>query len=168
MITCRECGHQEFAGALFCSECGASLLELGGEVAVLDAPRAPKPPPLLGQTVSHTRNLPRLLVAFLPLTSKRVTLPLEAGEILVGRATADQENPPALDLTPHHGAELGVSRIHAAIQITEQGITIIDLNSTNGTFINNFRLPPELPYPIQNGDELQFGSLLIHIFLLEK
>ena len=168
MTVCRECGHQELAGALFCSECGASLLELGGEVAVLEAPRTPKPPPLLGQKVGHTADLPRLLVAFLPLTSKRITLPLQVGRIVVGRATADQENPPALDLTPHHGAEFGVSRIHAVIEITEQGITLTDLNSTNGTFINNFRLPAELPYPIQNGDELQFGSLLIHIFLLEK
>lgn len=167
MTVCRDCGHQELAGSLFCSECGASLLELGGELAVLEAPRAPKPPPLLGQTVA-TQELPRLLVVFLPLTSKRVTLPLKVGRIVVGRGTADQDPPPALDLTPHHGAEFGVSRTHAIIEITEQGITITDLNSTNGTFINNFRLPAELPYPLQNGDELQFGSLLVHIFLLEK
>lgn len=165
MITCRECGHTEFSGSLFCSECGASLLELGGEVAVLDAPRAPKPPPLVGQTV-NTAELPKMLMVLIPLSSQRIALPLNKGRLVVGRGTAGQDDPPALDMNLYHGAEFGVSRTHAVIQMTEQGIIITDLNSTNGTFLNNFRLPPDLPYPLQNGDEVQFGSLLVHIFLL--
>lgn len=165
MIVCRECQHEEYDGALFCSECGASMLELGGDVAVLEAPRAPKPPDLLGQRVG-TAKLPDEIVLMIPLTGRQLRFPIFGREIRIGRGGKEQADPPEFDTTPENGAEHGVSRNHAVIKSTENGVVIIDLNSTNGTLLNNFRLPPELPYPVKNGDELQFGSLLVHVFLM--
>ena len=54
-----------------------------------------------------------------------------------------------------------ISRHHAELRMTAEGVLLRDLNSTNGTFLNQYRLPPELPYPIKNGDEIQFGNLLV-------
>lgn len=164
MIACRECDTPNYAGALFCSECGASLLELGGEVAVLDAPRAPKPPPLVGQQVGEA-NIPKEIVFMIPLSGRRITLPLKGTDIHIGRGTPGQGPAPEVDTTVENGAEYGVSRNHAVIRLIDQGVVLIDLDSTNGTSLNNYRLPPELPYPLNSGDEIHFGSLLVHVFI---
>jgi pSer/pThr/pTyr-binding forkhead associated (FHA) protein len=42
---------------------------------------------------------------------------------------------------------------------------LIDLESTNGTLLNNYRLSPHEPYPLHSGDEIRFGDLLVHLFL---
>lgn len=164
MVTCRECETVNNAGALFCSECGASLLELGGEVAVLDAPRAPKPPPLVGQQVGEA-DVPQEIILMIPLSGRRLTLPLKGSDIRIGRGTPGQDDPPEVDMTIENGAEYGVSRNHAVIRLIDQGVVLIDLDSTNGTNLNNYRLPPDLPYPIKSGDEIHFGSLLVHVFI---
>ena len=164
MIRCRECEELNYDGSLFCSECGASLLELGGEVAVLDAPLAPTPPPLLGQQVGEV-ELAKEMIVMIPLSGRRITFAVKGqDEIHIGRGTPGL-TPPEIDTTIENGAEYGVSRSHAVIKVTDQGIVLVDLDSTNGTTLNNYRLPPDLPYPIKTGDEIHFGSLLMHIFL---
>lgn len=165
MITCRECGHQEFAGAMFCGDCGLSLLELGGKVAVVDEEAPPeKPPALIGQGTKPLDNDAKM-VLMIPISGRRLTYPLkEYAEIRVGRGVPEDADPPELNLTHDNGAQYGVSRLHALFQLTEQGMVVTDLNSTNGTTLNNFPLPPELPYPVQHGDEVQFGNLLVHLF----
>jgi hypothetical protein len=163
MMTCKECGNQEYQGALFCSQCGASLLELGGELAVLEEAPDPEPPSLLGQQV-RVSQLYETITFMIPLSGRHISLPAK-NDIRIGRATPGQPDPPEVDTTPDNGSEYGVSRNHAVIRISEQGVALIDLNSTNGTTLNNYRLPPELPYPIKNGDEISFGSLLMHVFL---
>ena len=40
----------------------------------------------------------------------------------------------------------------------------MDLNSVNGTWVNNYRLSPRLPYALRSGDELKLGELVIHVF----
>jgi Icc-related predicted phosphoesterase len=163
MAICKECGNDEYEGALFCSECGASLLELGGEVAVLEQAPDPDPPPLIGQQVGTAETYEKLTF-MVPLSGRKIDLEARH-EIRVGRSVPGHDDPPELDTTPDNGAEYGVSRNHAVIKISEQGIVLVDLNSTNGTMLNNYRLPPELPYPIKSGDEISFGSLLMHVFL---
>lgn len=163
MVICKECGNEEYEGALFCSECGVSLLELGGEVAVLELAPDPDPPPLIGQQVG-TAETYSTITFMIPLSGRLVPLPAQ-NDIRVGRSIPGQPDPPELDTTLDNGAEYGVSRNHAIIRTSEQGIVLIDLNSTNGTMLNNYRLPPDLPYPIKSGDEISFGSLLMHVFL---
>jgi pSer/pThr/pTyr-binding forkhead associated (FHA) protein len=36
---------------------------------------------------------------------------------------------------------------------------ITDLNSTNGTFVNEQRLTPNLPHPLSSGDMIRIGSM---------
>jgi pSer/pThr/pTyr-binding forkhead associated (FHA) protein len=54
--------------------------------------------------------------------------------------------------------------MHAAFQLSKQGVVLIDLGSTNGTSLNNARLPARQPFVVQSGDEVRFGDLLIHVF----
>ena len=57
-----------------------------------------------------------------------------------------------------------ISRLHAKLTIVptdmdEDDICIEDLNSTNGTLLNNVPLTPYEKYPITSGDYITFGHL---------
>jgi pSer/pThr/pTyr-binding forkhead associated (FHA) protein len=66
---------------------------------------------------------------------------------------------PDIDLTPYFASENGVSRRHAIVLARRRFLTIRDLNSTNGTFINGLRLMPQQDVPLEHGDRLRFGKL---------
>ncbi|MCI0398077.1 MAG: FHA domain-containing protein [Chloroflexi bacterium] len=166
MIRCRECGSAEPEGALFCSECGNPLVESKNQstaqLPFSDNLTDPLPPSLLGQDLGAITDA-RKVMFVIPSSGRRVTLEL-LEEIRVGRADPTKSVIPELDLTDDKGAEFGVSRMHASIQISNRGVVLVDLGSTNGTLLNNYRLPPDLPYPLHNGDEIRFGRLLVHVF----
>jgi diguanylate cyclase (GGDEF)-like protein len=50
-----------------------------------------------------------------------------------------------------------VSRRHASIQADETGFTVIDLQSTNGTFVNEERVSS---HPLKDGDYLHIGNCI--------
>ena len=52
-----------------------------------------------------------------------------------------------------------VSRQHARILIAERGVTIEDLGSKNGTFVNSE--PVTSPRPLGDGDHVRIGSFLL-------
>jgi len=60
----------------------------------------------------------------------------------------------------------GVSRQHLRLEVGENGVTVTDLGSTNGTRLNGQTLQPyqSTEWPLQ--DRLQIGGLTIHIRLL--
>ncbi|MBL7162404.1 MAG: FHA domain-containing protein [Anaerolineales bacterium] len=51
-----------------------------------------------------------------------------------------------------------VSRDHAELHRTDDALEIIDLGSTNGTFINNEQLQANQPRALGVGDEIRFGD----------
>ncbi len=54
-----------------------------------------------------------------------------------------------------------VSNMHARIEAGPQGAQLIDLGSTNGTFIGERRLPPNQPYPLVPGEEVRIGPFIV-------
>lgn len=165
MIKCSECGTPQAEGTLFCGECGGFLLVEAGKItAVLpfsEFANRPPPPPLASETLTPT-NTSRQILLVVPSSRRRFNLTVQ-DELYIGRASS--ERVPEVDLTADDGAEKGVSRLHAKIQSMQEGLVLIDLESTNGTLLNNYRLPPHQPYPLQSGDEIRFGDLLVHLFL---
>jgi pSer/pThr/pTyr-binding forkhead associated (FHA) protein len=165
MIKCSDCGANQEEGVLFCSECGGFLLVEPGKItAVLpfsEFANRPPPPPLTEEALTPT-SAERKITLVVPGSRRRFKLVIQ-GEIRIGRSSSEQM--PEVDLTDDDGAVKGVSRLHAKIRSVQDGLVLIDLNSTNGTMLNNFRLPPEEPYPLSSGDELRFGDLLVHLFL---
>jgi pSer/pThr/pTyr-binding forkhead associated (FHA) protein len=153
-------------GALYCSECGNSLLKTReqstAQLPFSDSLSDPVPPSLLGQDFGAVSEAKRVMFV-IPSSGRRVFLDLE-DEIRVGRKDTTRQLMPELDLTADRGSDFGVSRLHASIQAQNRGVVLIDLGSTNGTLLNNYRLPPDLPYPLHNGDEIRFGRLLVHVF----
>ena len=167
MIRCKECGKLELSGALFCSECGALLLpdHAVGKAAPLpfiDALDNATTPGLVGQELNPVWEVSHV-TAVIPASGRRIRLELN-DEIRIGRSDPDNDHFPELDLTGDQGTALGVSRVHALIRCSREGIVLIDEESANGTYLNNYHLPPELPYPLHSGDEVRFGRLLVHFF----
>jgi hypothetical protein len=60
------------------------------------------------------------------------------------------------------GAQLGrydnVSRTHAVVWRDGVQVYIRDVDSTNGTFVNERKLPPETDHPLRIGDVVGFGA----------
>jgi len=50
-----------------------------------------------------------------------------------------------------------VSRRHAAFTCTETDCTLTDLESSNGVKVNDARLTPNQPYPLDDGDIIEIG-----------
>lgn len=168
MITCPECSHQELDGTIFCSHCGAPLL---GEdlttsrtvtLPFVDSPASPTPPPLIGKK-SGPASQAAVIRFVIPVSGRQITLEAK-DQLQIGRSDPRRDSYPDLDLTIDGGAEAGISRLHAVISSTAQGVAIMDLNSVNGTQINNYRIPPHLPFALNSGDELKLGTMLIHVF----
>lgn len=81
--------------------------------------------------------------------------------MVVGRSDSRSTYVPDVDLAQLRALEKGVSRRHAAFVRFQDTLHILDLGSINGTFLNGTRLKPETPYPLNAGDQLGLGDLLV-------
>lgn len=52
----------------------------------------------------------------------------------------------------------GTSKQHAGFLYQQGRVWITDLDSSNGTFVNGQRLDPHQAYPLNQGDQIQFGT----------
>jgi hypothetical protein len=52
----------------------------------------------------------------------------------------------------------GVSRLHARLDFTHEQVTVTDLGSTNGTYVNRQRLEPQKPRRLKSGDVVNLGG----------
>jgi len=79
----------------------------------------------------------------------------------VGRSDIAQNWRPELDVIPYGGSapDLGVSRHHARIVRQDGGFAVLDLGSTNGTYVNGHAVPYNQPVALNSGDTLSFGAL---------
>ncbi|MDP3185929.1 MAG: FHA domain-containing protein [Anaerolineales bacterium] len=103
----------------------------------------------------------------------RITLHLvESGQILplaermefsLGRVSEGQPIMPDIDLTPYKAYDKGVSRLHAILRRVKNKIVIMDLGSSNGTYVNGNRLSPQVEHVLTHGDTVHLGKLKIQI-----
>jgi sigma-B regulation protein RsbU (phosphoserine phosphatase) len=77
-------------------------------------------------------------------------IPLEGERITLGRSTASE-----LSFADDHG----LSRQHLVIERTEDGWSLRDLGSKNGTIHNGVRL--DAPVPLRAGDRIMAGHLIL-------
>jgi hypothetical protein len=84
--------------------------------------------------------------------------------LLLGRQDGNEDKID-VDLSAF-GSGSGVSRTHAAIQITHSAIFVRDFESRNGVFVNGEELFPMRDYPLQDGDELKLGNLKLRVIFV--
>jgi hypothetical protein len=142
-VYCPECGFQNPESANYCSKCGTALVRDTGGAET---------------TMAYT---PGELEDASPLEESAVDGPAlvvrsgggRAGEhfIPTGERTTIGRSPECdifLD-------DVTVSRRHAVLRRAEDGFTIEDLGSLNGTFVNRRRIESA---KLADGDELQIGK----------
>ena len=100
----------------------------------------------------------------LDVPSAGVQLVFEWGEVPLGagqRLLIGRKDSPVASHLERLGYEK-VSRRHAEIDCSVDSIvTVKDLNSMNGTFINGEKIAAEVPVPVSAGDEVRFSSTLL-------
>jgi len=84
-------------------------------------------------------------------------------EMILGRKGTGETGPFVLDLSPFGGDEKGVSRMHAAFRRLKNNLFLVDLGSSNGTFVNGQRLTSHQPNMLIEGDEIRLGNLIATI-----
>ncbi len=160
MKVCPNCGHENTEGVIFCQACGVSL---AGE-----HPISTRTLPESEQSQGVPRwGTARFKQGILIVHIKDASEPIELvpdDTIIIGRTDPASGTVPDLDLTPYNGVELGVSRIHAAIVRTDDGLVVEDLGSRNYTHLNGQRLAPHQPRVLRDGDELRLGRLIMRVY----
>ena len=166
MIICPNCQNQEINGAIYCSKCGAQLVD-----AHLITHKIHTAETHLPEESDTDRLQPPPQV---PLQSWISLLLIESGQILpladrteftLGRSAEGQPIIPDVDLTAYNAYANGVSRLHAAIKLVNNRIVVVDLGSSNGTYVNGTRLSPYLEVPVAHGDLVYLGKLKIQILI---
>ena len=101
----------------------------------------------------------QVLLQFLP-SAECIPVPLDGPVILGRRASPDQTRPyGVLDLSDLGAGKRGVSRQHCQLERQDSHLFIIDLDSTNGTYLNGVRLVAYTPYRLADGDRLILSTL---------
>lgn len=85
--------------------------------------------------------------------------------ITIGRRDDHMGVKPSVDLSDLKGVQLGVSRRHAEISAHNGQFFIKDLQSANGTWVNDLRLVSGQYYHLRSGDQLRFGRIICTITL---
>ena len=89
--------------------------------------------------------------------------PLEDGNNLVGRWDPETGAFPEVDLD-QDDPEAKISRKHALIRLEGGNITVEDIGSLNGTYVNRQpRLMPGNPVEIKTGDEIIIGKTFLKL-----
>jgi class 3 adenylate cyclase len=154
-IVCNSCGAVHLPNTLFCDQCGHLLSQtMATDTDALSMPDAP--------TAGAGSSTALKLTLTTPDSSKQFSCVLTTS-LLIGRTDTASGSYPDVDLGSLQGFESGVSRRHARLLRSDQQVLIEDLNSLNGTFVQNVRLHAHHPHVLQPGDELQFGKVVLKI-----
>lgn len=168
MRDCPYCAHQNREGSLFCDECAHRLD--GDGTATIPTRFFEVAPTNQDQMLRNmswgTAHFDEKSSIVLHITNVAEPVMLDPTKrTILGRFDPTSgQYVPDLDLTPFGALENGVSRQHAAIYRNDTTLTVVDMGSANGTHLNGQRLIPNQPRILRDGDEIQFGKLVAHIY----
>jgi len=166
MIKCSNCGYENVSGTLFCVECGAQLDgietltthtiaqdQIAEDLKDKDAAMEPPSSPVNSWISLHLMDSGKIL----PLASRT--------EFTMGRLSEGQPIMPDIDLTPYQAYASGVSRLHAVVKREANRTVVMDLGSSNGTYLNGRRINPHTEEELKHGDVVALGKLKIQVLL---
>jgi len=165
MIICPNCQHKEINGAIYCSKCGAQLIDAHLSTQRIQTAER--------QQIEHSADRIQTPIS-VPMQSWISLHIIESGQILpladrteftLGRSAEGQPIVPDIDLSPYEAFSSGVSRLHAAIKLVNKRTVIVDLGSANGTYLNGVRLPPYIETLVSHGDLISLGKLKLQVLI---
>jgi len=165
MSNCPHCHHTLTPGELICRDCKSVVLPahmLGAETKTITLPEDAN----INIDV-HTNALLNKsgFVLFVGDSATIINVPQRG---YIGRD--DGNNIDTNDLVVYinlsvvGGQHYGVSRLHARVDVDKEGrFAIMDLSSTNGTFLNGKRLKPFQSFPLNEHDILELGQFSVEV-----
>lgn len=117
-----------------------------------DPPMAPTPAPAPVEQIILTHSDPAPIVATSAPMTPALSGPAGRFEIAEGATLITREQGAGMYLD-----STTVSRRHAELRREGSAMTLQDLGSTNGTYVNGERITAETP--LKNGDRVQFGDV---------
>lgn len=179
-VACPHCGDLNPADNLFCESCGYDFVT--GQV-----PEAPEPPPAVPATTAHASEPAAPEQA--PGSPWVIVIEVDPAWFALKGDLADQSCPPAststVSITAHVAligrtsqsrnvrpevaldADSAVSRRHAQLLREGDQLSVVDLSSTNGTYVLSGSEPPSedllpiapgVPAVLHDGDRIHVGA----------
>jgi hypothetical protein len=158
-VVCARCGHENGSDAELCEKCGAPI-EVEPSTAEINTQTFSTKTPLLPDVVL---DMPEKAVVLYFLGNKEPLTVRPRPEITIGRAVMGESESVA-DLTPYGASEKGVSRKHAKIIYSDDKYHLVDLGSTNGTWVNEQKLAPNELRALRSTDMIRLGNLQMFIY----
>lgn len=161
MKVCPSCGNQNLDQANFCDGCGAPLAGAGlaGPPPPIPGPGESSPPAYKGEASPTPAVKIYSNRAMLKSEVTGEAFILEPGkEAVIGRGDPARGLKPDIMLSDNAALSQGVSRLHAKIVHQAGTYYLVDLNSTNSTYINGNRLVPQQFYSLREGDVIELGK----------
>jgi predicted Zn finger-like uncharacterized protein len=113
---------------------------------VLQRPRPAPHAPVLRMPVGQ-----KLSLAVIAGPDSGKTFPVEKPRVVIGRAGSDVEL-----------SDAEISRAHAAIEVSDDTVTVFDLESTNGTYVSGDRVESSL---LDNYGEFEIGGTTLMLIV---
>ena len=189
MIKCGECGYENMDGLDYCDGCGAKITAVApaGEGATAPAAEPPAAPAAASEAPTGEikpaepapaaeaaappaetpppASVPRFKARFEVVRGGRKghEFPIEDGVSYIGRWDPETGSFPEVDLE-QDDPEAKISRKHALVRMENGKITVEDIGSLNGTYVNRQpRLQPGTPVEIKSGDEIIIGKTFLKL-----
>jgi hypothetical protein len=152
---CDRCGYTGLCTCECCPQCGAELRHVECiRTALLS--RQPHLPVLQQRGSTHFEAHARVLLQFIP--SGMCFWLAVSQPVILGRGLQSGGDM-LLDLSGLNAYDHGVSRQHCLLRRRESHLVVLDLGSSNGTYLNHERLFSHGEAIAANGDHLTLGTL---------
>jgi predicted nucleic acid-binding Zn-ribbon protein len=169
-VRCHHCGHifpapeESFGGQerieVPCPACGKPLQVVNPKLATLSVDRTRKKVPQIVSQISPEGRLllipqnMEISLKVLEGEEKGTVYPVTKPRCLIGRTNADV----AIN-------DSQVSRVHCALEVSAEGVELRDLDSTNGTFVDEKAIQAAT---LSNGATFRVGSHLFQLLIVNK
>lgn len=160
---CPVCKNKNDLEAIVCIHCGASLEpHLNDSAATKTTEVQIEGVGKFGELLVDEALIPAGGIAIYVEGTSSPIFSSSNNEFVIGRKVGETSDV-LLDLSVLGGYHLGLSRRHATIRRAAQGYEVIDLSSSNGTWLNNERLIPNKPYRMASGSQLRLARMKLYV-----
>ena len=159
---CPRCGKPNDVGEVFCTHCGTFL---STDSSPHETTRLEETDVTPYGSDYFGENSMLVLVVTSDNTTYRIQPQNFRHETVIGRSEGGTMKPD-IDLSAHNASEMGVSRLHVALNYNAKNslLSVSDMKSANGTFINGQKLFPQEVRVLRDGDELRVGRLVLRAY----
>ncbi len=168
-VYCHRCYRKNDSGSESCAFCGTPLNYKNTQIrTTINIPIVTEMPGVDASDGEPHLKIPSGGIGF-SFGEHEPIIRQSADSFILGRYGPSSITSSAfVDLMNYDAANLGVSRSHARISFVDNAFVVEDLDSTNGSWLNDVKLTSRQSYPLYNNDRLMLGRLVMWVHLGER